>query len=71
MKRLTISDVTNGWTVRISRKDGSTFIAHENNPGQRAFFTKHAEARTFVKEIWTLKMRGRIVPAQLILKTGA
>ena len=48
MAELFISDVTGGWTVRITRKDGSTFLAHENNPGQRAFFTKHSDARAFV-----------------------
>lgn len=69
--RLTVSDVTNGWTVRITRKDGSSFIASENNPGQRAFFTKHADARRLVKEIHEHHLRGRVVRAQLILKSGA
>jgi hypothetical protein len=67
-RRLTTTDITVGWTVRIVRKDGSTFIAHENNPGQRAFFTKHADARAFVKDIRAHHMRGRIVSARLILE---
>ena len=68
-RRLTVSDVTDGWTVRIEQEDGSTFIAHENNPGQRAFFTKHADARQLVKDIRGHQLRGRVVRARLILQT--
>lgn len=66
---LTITDVTNGWSVRIKRKDGTTFVAVENNPGQRAFFAKHADARALVKNLRDHQLRGYVVRARLILET--
>ncbi len=69
----TISDITNGYTVRIRKADGSSwFIASRgtpDNPTAHAFFLKHAKARAFVKELKEHGMHGRIMRAQLILKT--
>jgi len=70
-RRLTVTDITNGWCVRVVCTDGSTFVAVEDNPGQRAFFVRHAGARALVKDLREHGLRGRIVKAQLILKTGA
>ena len=41
-RRLTLTDITNGWAVRIMRTDGSWFLAHANNPGQRAILVVRA-----------------------------
>jgi hypothetical protein len=69
--RLVISDVTNGYAVRIQRNDRSWFLAGAgtlDNPMNRAFFLKYRNARTFVKKLKEHGMTGRVVKAQLILK---
>jgi hypothetical protein len=71
--RLTISDVTNGYAVRIQRKvePRTWFLASSgtlDNPAAPAFFLKYRAARTYVKALKEHGMTGRVVKAQLILK---
>ncbi len=70
-RRLTISDVTNGYGVRIVRADRSTFLDSSptaGHPAARTFFVKLKDARTYVKELREHGMTGRVVRARVVFK---
>ena len=71
MGRLRTRDVVDGWTVLITRTNGTAFVAIDGDLGplRRAFFVTRRAARVLVKQLREHGMNASVVRARIVLST--